>query len=117
MTSAILLVKTDLYPQQRFLIHNGIFTMVKPYFYSLILMTLSSTTMANIIVDTKSIDTDKYHADMYECQQLAGQVEQQDSGSMAEGVVGSSAKGAALGAAGVAIAGGMEHKAQKLELA
>ncbi|SBO09157.1 hypothetical protein VME0621_01250 [Vibrio mediterranei] len=78
------------------------------------LWTVSSVATANVIVDTKGVDMEKYHADMYECQQLAGQVQQGESGSVAGAAVGTAARGAALGAAGTAIAGGHGSEGAKV---
>lgn len=64
----------------------------------------SSNVFAEIIVDSKGVDQQQYHADMYECQQLSEQVK--DTPSQQTSVIGSTARGALLGAAGSAIAGG-----------
>ncbi|CAM4215246.1 glycine zipper family protein [Vibrio agarivorans] len=74
----------------------------------------SATTYANVIVDTKNVDQTQYHADLYECQQLSQQSEMKQTDSLGHDVVGSTAKGAALGAAGSAIAGGSGSKGAKV---
>ena len=73
---------------------------------SLIAILISSNSYANMIIDTKDVDQEKYHADMFECQQYSQQVQQQQVESTGKSALGSTARGAALGAAGVAIAGG-----------
>jgi hypothetical protein len=79
-----------------------------------LLIALSSTSFANIIVDTQNIDTQKYHADMYECQTLSQQVDHQQTQSLGRDMLGSTAKGALLGAAGGAIIGGSGSKGAKV---
>lgn len=69
-------------------------------------VSVSAFTQANIIVDSKNVDTNQYHADMYECEQLSHQVEHSESNSLGHDLLGSAAKGAAIGAAGGAISGG-----------
>ncbi|NOI22232.1 glycine zipper family protein [Vibrio mediterranei] len=74
----------------------------------------SATSFANVIVDTKGVDMEKYNADMYECQQLSTQVQSNQVDSVGRDVVGSTARTAALGAAGTAIAGGHGSKGAKV---
>ena len=81
---------------------------------AIILLALSGTTFANIIVDTKDVNTEKYHADMYECEQLLKQVDHNQTASLGKSVVGSTAKGAAIGAAGAAIGGGSGSNGAKV---
>ncbi|MEZ9819894.1 glycine zipper family protein [Shewanella sp. 10N.286.45.A1] len=71
-----------------------------------LLISVSAYTQANIIVDSKNVDPQQYHADMYECEQLSQQVEPQSSNSLGHDILKSTAKGAAIGAAGGAISGG-----------
>ncbi len=71
-----------------------------------LLLSVPTYTQANIIVDTKNVDTQQYHADMYECEQLSQQIEHQAPNSLGHDVLSSTAKGAAIGAAGGAISGG-----------
>jgi outer membrane lipoprotein SlyB len=72
------------------------------------MLVVTSTAYANqnVIVDTKGVDATQYHADMYECQQYAQQVSPEEVDSAGKSIVGSTARGALLGAAGSAIAGG-----------
>ncbi|MBY5992575.1 glycine zipper family protein [Ferrimonas balearica] len=65
---------------------------------------------AKVIVDTKGVDMERYHADYYECEQLSYQVEQQQADSLGHDVLHDTAKGALLGAAGGAISGGSGSK-------
>ncbi|MDE1208843.1 glycine zipper family protein [Vibrio aestuarianus] len=81
---------------------------------TLLIFTLPSLSYANIIVDTKNVDEQKYHADLYECDQLSNQVEQQQTYSLGHDVLGSTAKGAALGAVGSAIGGGSGSNGAKV---
>lgn len=74
----------------------------------------ASTSFANVIVDTKGVDTEKYNADMYECQQLSSQVQQQQVDGAGRAAVGGAARTAALGAAGTAIAGGHGSQGAKI---
>ncbi len=78
----------------------------KRYTLLALLAVLPLAASADIIVDTKNIDQTQYHADLYECQALSQQVDQQETDSLGRDLVSSTAKGAALGAAGSAIAGG-----------
>lgn len=71
-----------------------------------LLLSVPAYAHANIIVDTKNVDTNQYHADMYECEQLSQQIEHSESKSLGHDLLGSAAKGAAIGAAGGAISGG-----------
>ncbi|MFC0059320.1 glycine zipper family protein [Vibrio inusitatus] len=73
-----------------------------------------SSSFANVIVDTKGVDNEKYDADMYECQQLSHQVQSSDVEDTGRAVVGSTARVAALGAAGTAIAGGHGSEGAKI---
>ncbi|MBD1567005.1 glycine zipper family protein [Vibrio sp. S12_S33] len=81
---------------------------------TLLIFTLPSLSYANIIVDTKNVDEQKYHADLYECDQLSNQVEQHQTDSLGHDVLGSTAKGAALGAVGSAIGGGSGSNGAKV---
>lgn len=78
------------------------------------LLLLPLQVYANVIVDTKGVDTEKYHADMYECEQISHQVNAEGTDSFAHDALGSTAKGAALGAAGGAISGGSGSKGAKI---
>jgi hypothetical protein len=64
---------------------------------------LATSAQANLIIDKNGVDEKDYVYDMHQCEELAAQV-QKDNRS--RGAVGSAAKGAAVGAAGTAIAGG-----------
>lgn len=86
----------------------------KNKFLILLITIYSTTSFANIIIDTKGIDMEKYNADMYECQQLSTQVQSNQVDSVGRDVVGSTARTAALGAAGTAIAGGHGSKGAKV---
>ncbi len=81
---------------------------------TMLLATLPLATYANIIVDTKDVDQEKYHADLYECQTYSQQAEQKKTDSLGHDLVSSTAKGAALGAAGGAISGGSGSKGAKV---
>ena len=69
---------------------------------------------ANVIVDTKDVDQTQYHADLYECQALSQQVQKEQGNSAGRDMVGSAARGAAIGAAGSAIAGGSGSNGAKV---
>ncbi|MGS0693353.1 hypothetical protein [Shewanella sp. 0m-4] len=58
-----------------------------------LLISVSAYTKANIIVDSKNVDPQQYHADMYECEQLSQQVEPQSSNSLGHDILKSTAKG------------------------
>ena len=79
-----------------------------------LLLSVSTFASTNIIVDTKGIDTEQYHADMYECQQLSSQVAHQDTDSLGRDMLRSTTKGALIGAAGSAIGGGSGSKGAKV---
>ncbi|SHH20852.1 glycine zipper family protein [Ferrimonas marina] len=79
---------------------------------SLALLSLSA--QANVIVDTQGVDMERYHADRYECEQLSQQVEHQQTDSLGHDALRSTGKGALLGAAGGAIAGGSGSKGAKI---
>ncbi|MEZ8023330.1 glycine zipper family protein [Vibrio sp. 10N.222.51.C8] len=80
-----------------------------------ILLVASSSVFANqIIVDTKGVDETQYHADLYECEQYAQQVKPEEVDSLGSDIVGSTAKGAALGAVGGAVSGGSGHDGAKI---
>ncbi|UPR36222.1 glycine zipper family protein [Vibrio cyclitrophicus] len=80
-----------------------------------ILLVASSSVFANqIIVDTKGVDETQYHADLYECEQYAQQVKPEEVDSFGSDIVGSTAKGAALGAVGGAVSGGSGHDGAKI---
>lgn len=79
-----------------------------------LLLFLSTPSLANIIVDTQNVDTQQYHADMYECQELSQQVDHTQTNSLGRDMLGSTAKGAVLGAAGGAVAGGSGSKGAKV---
>lgn len=81
---------------------------------SVLLAAFSSVSFANVIVDTQNLDMQKYHADMYECQQLSQQVQHGETNTAGHDMVSSTAKGAALGAAGGAISGGSGSKGAKI---
>ncbi|RJG41863.1 glycine zipper family protein [Motilimonas pumila] len=68
------------------------------------LFLFSSFASASVIVDTKDVDEKDYIYDMQQCEQLAGQVQKQESNS--RGALATGAKGAAAGAAYGAISGG-----------
>lgn len=83
--------------------------------FAAILLTVSSAAFANqVIVDTKGIDETQYHADIYECEQYAKQVRPEEVDSLGKDIVGSTAKGAALGAVGGAVSGGSGHDGAKI---
>ena len=79
-----------------------------------LLLSVSTFANANIIVDTKGIDTEKYHADMYECQQLSSQVDHQETDSLGRDMLRSTTRGALIGGAGSAIGGGSGSKGAKV---
>lgn len=79
-----------------------------------LLALLPLASYANIIVDTKGVDQEKYHADLYECQTYSEQAELKQTDSLGHDLVGSTAKGAALGAAGGAISGGSGSEGAKV---
>jgi len=80
-----------------------------------VLLTISSAAFANqIIVDTKGIDETQYHADLYECEQYAQQIKPEEVDSLGKDIVGSTTKGAALGAVGGAVSGGSGHDGAKI---
>ena len=81
---------------------------------TILALLFSSNCFANIIIDTKNVDQEKYHADMFECQQYSQQVQHQQVESTGKSALGSTARGAALGAAGVAIAGGSGSEGAKV---
>ncbi|WP_394141805.1 glycine zipper family protein [Vibrio chagasii] len=70
------------------------------------LLLFSQLSSANLIVDTKGVNMDQYNIDLLECQQLSTQVQEEQTKGVGRSVVGTAARGAALGAAGTAIAGG-----------
>ncbi|MEZ8019675.1 glycine zipper family protein [Vibrio splendidus] len=73
--------------------------------YAPIILTLLFTTplQAQLIIDKDGIEEKEYIYDMHKCEELANQTKK-DSGS--RGAVGGAIKGAAIGSAGKAIAGG-----------
>lgn len=80
-----------------------------------ILLVASSSVLANqILVDTKGVDKTQYHADLYECEQYTQQVKPEEVDSLGSDIVGSTAKGAALGAVGGAVSGGSGHDGAKI---
>ncbi|MEZ9699930.1 glycine zipper family protein [Vibrio sp. 10N.261.46.E12] len=82
--------------------------------FAVILLLASSAAFANqVIVDTTGVDETKYHADLYECQQYAQQVKPEEVDSLGKYIVGSTTKGAALGALGGAVSGGSGHDGTK----
>ncbi len=60
----------------------------------------------NLIIDTKGIDQEKYSADMYQCQQLSDQVQQQNVEGTGRNTIKHMGRAAALGAGAAAIGGG-----------
>ncbi|MCL1052117.1 glycine zipper family protein [Shewanella abyssi] len=68
-----------------------------------ILLFVSCNATANIIVDKTGVDEKDYIYDLHQCTEISTQVDKKDSTSSA---VGTAAKGAAIGSAGKAIAGG-----------
>lgn len=60
----------------------------------------------NLIIDTKGIDQEKYSADMYQCQQLSDQVQQQNVEGTGRTTIKHMGRAAALGAGAAAIGGG-----------
>ncbi|CAH1550199.1 glycine zipper family protein [Vibrio rotiferianus] len=74
----------------------------------------TTTSFANVIVDTKGVDIEKYNGDMYECQKLSTQVQRNQVDTVGHDVVGSTARTAALDAAGTAIGGGHGSKGAKV---
>lgn len=87
---------------------------IKTTTLSMLLVAFSSASFANVIVDTQKLDMQKYHADMYECQELSKQVQYGESNSAGHDMLSSTAKGAALGAAGGAISGGSGSKGAQI---
>ncbi|GLS90003.1 hypothetical protein GCM10007916_10700 [Psychromonas marina] len=87
---------------------------IKSTTISMLLVAFSSASFANVIVDTQNLDMQKYHADMYECQQLSQQVQYGETNSVGQDMVSSTAKGAVIGAAGGAISGGSGSKGAKI---
>ncbi|WOT06876.1 glycine zipper family protein [Shewanella youngdeokensis] len=71
--------------------------------FLLMMLCVSSNAMANIIVDKAGVDEKDYIYDLHQCTELSTQVQQNQSG---ESALGTAAKGAAIGSAGKAIAGG-----------
>ncbi|KPL95732.1 glycine zipper family protein [Vibrio sp. L5-1] len=73
--------------------------------YAPIILTLLFTThlQAKLIIDKDGVDEKEYIYDMNKCEELANQTKK-DNGS--RGAVGGAIKGAAIGSAGKAIAGG-----------
>jgi len=61
------------------------------------------TANANIIYDKSDVDEKDFIFDQYQCTEISEQVQKE---TQSRNLVGSAAKGAAVGAAGVAIAGG-----------
>lgn len=80
----------------------------------LALSLFSSLSSANIIVDTKGVDMNQYNTDLLECQQLSTQVHEEQATGVRRSVVGTAARGAALGALGTAIAGGHGSEGAKV---
>jgi len=87
---------------------------IKTTTLSMLLVAFSSASFANVIVDTQKLDMQKYHADMYECQELSQQVQHDETNSAGHDMVSSTAKGALIGAAGGAISGGSGSKGAKI---
>ncbi|ASI92631.1 RNA polymerase subunit sigma [Vibrio mediterranei] len=77
--------------------------MKKPLFSLLLASTFALPSYANIIVDMQGVDEKDYIYDLHQCEEMSGQVQKQKSSG---GAISGAAKGAALGSAGVAIAGG-----------
>jgi hypothetical protein len=79
-------------------------TIMKKTVYTLALTLFASMpSFANIIVDMEGVDEKDYVYDLHKCEEMAGQVQKQQASG---GAISGAAKGAALGSAGVAIAGG-----------
>ncbi|MGR5499882.1 glycine zipper family protein [Vibrio sp. DNB22_10_4] len=77
---------------------------MKKTVYTLALTLFASMpSFANIIVDMEGVDEKDYVYDLHKCEEMAGQVQKQQASG---GAISGAAKGAALGSAGVAIAGG-----------
>ncbi|MCY9854349.1 glycine zipper family protein [Vibrio mediterranei] len=64
----------------------------------------------NLIIDTKGIDQEKYSADMYQCQQLSDQVQEQNVEGTGRTTIKHMGRAAALGAGAAAIGGGSGSK-------
>ncbi|MFH0262987.1 glycine zipper family protein [Vibrio barjaei] len=64
----------------------------------------------NLIIDTKGLDQEKYSADMYQCQQLSDQVQEQNVDGMGRTTIKHMGRAAVLGAGAAAIGGGSGSK-------
>ncbi|MGF1720240.1 glycine zipper family protein [Vibrio kyushuensis] len=73
-------------------------------------MAFSLSANANLIIDKSGVDEKDYVYDMHQCEEMSNQV-QKDTRS--RGAVGGALKGAAIGSAGVAIAGGSGSEGAK----
>ncbi|GAL35817.1 hypothetical protein JCM19240_4752 [Vibrio maritimus] len=81
----------------------------------LIAMTASANVFAqNLIIDTKGIDQEKYSADMYQCEQLSEQVQQQGVQGAGRTTAKHMGRAAALGAGAAAIGGGSGTKGAEI---
>ncbi|MFC5079852.1 hypothetical protein VTH8203_03092 [Vibrio thalassae] len=77
--------------------------MKKPLLSVLFAFVIATPSYANLIVDMQGVDEKDYIYDLHQCEEMSNQVQKQKSSG---GAVSGAAKGAALGSAGVAIAGG-----------
>lgn len=81
----------------------------------LISITASSQVFAqNLIIDTKGIDQEKYSADMFQCEQLSDQVQEQNIEGAGKTTFKHVGRTAALGAGAAAIGGGSGTKGAEI---
>ncbi|OEF08692.1 glycine zipper family protein [Vibrio genomosp. F10] len=71
---------------------------------------LSVNVYANLIIDKNGVDEKDYIYDKHQCEELSNQVKKD---TRSRGAVGGALKGAAIGSAGVAIAGGSGSEGAK----
>ncbi|HFQ5586144.1 TPA: glycine zipper family protein [Vibrio vulnificus] len=76
----------------------------------LMVLLFSSSTQASLIIDKNGIDEKDYIYDLHQCEALSEQVEKE---TQSRGAVGGALKGAAIGSAGTAIAGGSGSEGAK----
>ncbi|MCJ2376371.1 glycine zipper family protein [Vibrio sp. ZSDZ34] len=77
--------------------------MNKPLLLSVLSVLAFQPALANVIIDKSGVDEKDYIYDLHQCEEMSNQVQkEQASGGAVSGAV----KGAAIGSAGVAIAGG-----------
>lgn len=76
-------------------------TVMKKLFITLLVISFSS--QAQVIIDKTGVDEKDYIYDLHQCEELASQVQKDQS---SRSVIGTAAKGAVAGGAGAAIGGG-----------